>query len=155
MCAHQYVDRNRSSTGDHREVVTKLLKARPKNTAAKGFGPRGALARLHMAVRSDKEKDAWVQEARVDAIVGSCARSLPSVKSGILCYTAFIGCVITCTVAVCFLHARHVQMPLEERKGIIFLPTLQRSSLGLPSFAQRGLGPIILDILKQHVFLLG
>ena len=36
----------------------------------------------------------WVEDARVGAIVGSCRRSLPSVRSGIVCYVAFVDAVI-------------------------------------------------------------
>ena len=43
--------------------------------------------------------DRWYAKARADAIIGSCARSLPSVKGGCLCYIAFPKCVLSKTQA--------------------------------------------------------
>ena len=50
-----------------------------------------ALKQLDLRDRTQTEIDVWMEEARVDAIIGSCALSLPSVKSGTRCYMAFVG----------------------------------------------------------------
>ena len=50
-----------------------------------------ALRHLDLKGRSQREIDAWIEEARVDAILGSCARSLPCVRSGARCYMALVG----------------------------------------------------------------
>ena len=47
-----------------------------------GLGPRKAMTALSKAVTSDEELLAWLQSARVNAIVGSCPKSLKSAKSG-------------------------------------------------------------------------
>ena len=36
-------------------------------------------------------QDVWLEEARLQAILGSCARSKNSVKCGIRCYMSFVG----------------------------------------------------------------
>ena len=55
---------------------------------AVGCGPRGALRTLEDDGQSMSE---WMQEARLNAIFGSCQLSIKSVKSGIRCYIAFVG----------------------------------------------------------------
>jgi len=54
-------------------------------------GPRAALRELQLSSRSAVERRIWVEEARFDAILGSCPRSLTSVKSGLNAYIAFVG----------------------------------------------------------------
>ena len=68
-----------------------LLRMRPENRRADRLGPRAALRRLQRQGLSKDEKEAWIEGARVDAILGNCNRSLDSVKSGIRCYLAFAG----------------------------------------------------------------
>ena len=50
-----------------------------------------ALRQLDFEGCSQSAIDVWVEEARIDAIIGSCALSLKSVKSGTRCYMAFVG----------------------------------------------------------------
>ena len=45
-------------------------------------------------MHDNSEKRRWLEEARLDAILGSCPYSLASVKSGLRCYLAFAGCHI-------------------------------------------------------------
>ena len=68
-----------------------LLQVRPANRSAEGLGPRAALRKLGQQNLSRDEKEAWIEGARIDAILGNCSRSLASVKSGFRCYTAFAG----------------------------------------------------------------
>ena len=53
-------------------------------------GPRKALKSFALSLKSDAEKAAWLEQARVDAILGSCKGSMPSVRSGVACYIAFV-----------------------------------------------------------------
>ena len=66
-----------------------LMKDRAVFTEAKGCGPRDALKRVMSTVKSEAEKNAYMQGARLDAILGSCLASMPSVRSGVRCYLAF------------------------------------------------------------------
>ena len=50
-----------------------------------------ALRQLDFEGCSQSAIDVWMEEARIDAIIGSCALSLKSVKSGTRCYMAFVG----------------------------------------------------------------
>jgi hypothetical protein len=53
-------------------------------------GPRKALKDFALSHKSAAERVAWLEQARVDAILGSCRGSLASVKSGVRCYIAFV-----------------------------------------------------------------
>ena len=68
-----------------------LLKQREDNKTAKGCGPMAALKRAQLEEKSEQGKDEWLEKARIDAILGSCRLSLPSVRSGIRCYAEFAG----------------------------------------------------------------
>ena len=56
-----------------------------------GLGPKAATQRLELHGMDVREKQLWIEGARIDAIVGNCRLSLASVKSGIRCYIAFAG----------------------------------------------------------------
>ena len=63
---------------------------RTENPGLQGMGPRRALKVLALVQKSAVERSAWLEQARLDAIVGSCRGSLGSVKSGVRCYVAFV-----------------------------------------------------------------
>jgi len=44
-----------------------------------------------LKLKTESEKRLWVEESRVQAILGSAPRSLPTIFSGIRTYVAFIG----------------------------------------------------------------
>ena len=73
-----------------RQKVEKALLDRAHNNFSKGVGPRKALQKLHNADLNAEQKSKWMETARLDAILGSCCRSMPSVKSGIRMYLAFV-----------------------------------------------------------------
>ena len=57
-----------------------------------GGGPRKAVRALqiHFDSTAGIDRAAWLEDARVEAIVGSCRKSIESVKSGLRCYLAFV-----------------------------------------------------------------
>lgn len=55
-----------------------------------GIGPLAAVKQLRLQDRTAEERQAWVESARLDAILGVCSRTIPSLKSGIRCYIAFV-----------------------------------------------------------------
>ena len=63
---------------------------RTENPGLQGMGPRRALKVLALVQKSAVERSAWLEQARLDAIVGSCKGSLGSVKSGVRCYVAIV-----------------------------------------------------------------
>ena len=79
----------RHSRVKQKHKIECLMKDRAVFTEAAGFGPRDALKRVMSTVKSEAEKNAYMQGARLDAILGSCLASLPSVRSGVRCYLAF------------------------------------------------------------------
>ena len=74
-----------------RAMVDTLLVAPQQDTCCVGLGPRAALQHAGLAEMCEADKKQWLEDARVAAILGACPRSLPSVRSGILCYMGFIG----------------------------------------------------------------
>ena len=65
----------------------------PGNAAldVRGVGPQSALKRLKSSVdlATPEKRSNWVEQARVSALLGSCPRSIASVKSGLRCYMNF------------------------------------------------------------------
>ena len=62
-------------------------------TATKSQGPRASMNDVDFSVMGSRDKLKWVCDARITAILGSNARTLPSVRSGVRCYLAFAGLV--------------------------------------------------------------
>ena len=52
-------------------------------------GPQRALQQLQVNVAEPGSRETWIEQARVQALIGSCPRSLPSVLSGMRCWFAF------------------------------------------------------------------
>ena len=72
-----------------RKRLENLLKDRDVCKDAEGLGPRAALKKKMQTLFSDEEKRLFVESARLDAILGSCPGSLPSLRSGVRCYISF------------------------------------------------------------------
>jgi len=68
-----------------------LFQDRPNNTHARERGPREAIESAGLETMSGAQREVWLEEARVDAILGACRLSMKSVRSGIKCYLAFAG----------------------------------------------------------------
>ena len=67
-----------------------LDRPRAPNTASVGRGPMAALLALDSGL-TEGEISAWLEETRLDAILGASSRSHKSVRSGIRCWMAFVG----------------------------------------------------------------
>ena len=65
--------------------------SRPERVVATGVGPRATLVRTNLQAMYPHVKKAWVQEARLTAILGNRASTLKSLRSGVCCYITFIG----------------------------------------------------------------
>ena len=72
------------------EAAVGTATKRPANTDAAGVGPSQALKRLAFGKMAQRDIDEWAERARVDAILGSCSRSLKEMKCGVRCYKAFV-----------------------------------------------------------------
>ena len=70
--------------------VCELLKTRPRNNLAEHCGPRAALRKLAAGLGSHSEKQAYIQQASLDAILGACPKTMDSLKCGIRCYEAYV-----------------------------------------------------------------
>ena len=87
-------------------VVAQLEERRPPNTAAARRGPMAAMQATNEKVVSERDRLEFLEESRLDAILGSCSRSHKSVRSGIRCWMAFVGeastpCVSPCLLVAC------------------------------------------------------
>ena len=69
------------------------LADRPRNITSEYAGPREALRRLQLGDLTFQERVVWRENARIDAILGSCRLSLKSVRSGIRHWFAYIDSV--------------------------------------------------------------
>ena len=58
---------------------------------ANGVGPAAALKRLKLEDRTPGERCAWIETARLDAILGGMRLPLPSLRTGLRCYVAFVS----------------------------------------------------------------
>ena len=59
-----------------------------------GVGPRRALKRLKAFLPNGTAKIEWVQQSRLNAILGSAAKSRASFVSGLRCYLEFTSAVL-------------------------------------------------------------
>ena len=57
-------------------------------------GPRKAMKTMQLDRMSVAENKVWLESARLEAVLGSCRRSLPSVRSGLRCYVAFVKAIV-------------------------------------------------------------
>ena len=64
---------------------------RLKNPEIPIGGPRAACENLELTGMSDELRLQWLEDARVNAILGSCKLSLKSVQSGWRAFRAFAG----------------------------------------------------------------
>ena len=60
-----------------------------KDAIRTNVGPRTTIAGIADGLLTEQERLAWAAKARIHAIIGGCQASLPSVKSGMRCYSAF------------------------------------------------------------------
>ena len=80
---------------EQREVLQLALQ--PKDQVGQldvGKGPAKAVKNLGGLFKTGVVAEEWLQEARMDAVVGSCKKSLPSVRSGVRCYMAFVDATV-------------------------------------------------------------
>lgn len=72
-------------------VVSLLEQQRLPTAAAARRGPMAVMKAVEDTVVSTRQKQEWLAESRLDAILGACSRSHKSVRSGIKCWMAFVG----------------------------------------------------------------
>jgi len=82
---------------------------RTPNRTAVGRGPRAALRNALLSEMCLDAKLDWVEQARLDAILGACRLSMESWRSGVRCYVAYIG-ACCCNVVGLGLLVNHVRM---------------------------------------------
>ena len=69
---------------DQDKMVSQVLSSAGSSSAQLDVvvdtGPRKALAKLQLEKMSITENRVWLESARIEAVLGSCRRSLPSVR---------------------------------------------------------------------------
>ena len=73
------------------DPVNLLVMPKCSRTEIVGQGPKAANAHMRFDKMKPGEKLDWLEEARVMAILGSCSRTMPSLRSGVRCFLAFAG----------------------------------------------------------------
>ena len=106
LCGRRVVEARVPRPAGQREQVEALVRQRPVNDTSAGRGPRAALKCVGLRDMSNDGKAAWLEESRLDAILGNCRLSIPSVLSGVRCYIAFAGlfsclCLVSCCHRAC------------------------------------------------------
>ena len=99
---------------------------RPANSTAAGLGPMAALQSLDERGVSLTAKKAWLEESRLDAILGASSRSHKSVRSGTRCWMAFVGAYVhSRSRAYSYIKCIHVCAgKYDQAKRQYFLPPL-------------------------------
>jgi hypothetical protein len=77
--------------------IVAIPREREVRTQAMGLGPRAALRRANLGSMSCEKKKAWIEEARLDALLGHKTATLRSLRSGVACYITFAGKCFTST----------------------------------------------------------
>ena len=77
---HLFVHRCRCAAQTKVDVQQILSKSMPTTSHAVGHGPKAALRVWQCSRMNVAETVAWLEEARLESILGSCRRSLPSVR---------------------------------------------------------------------------
>lgn len=97
---------------------------------AHGVGPRKALAKLDLESMTDAARTLWIEDARIEAILGATVRTLPSVRSGLTCFAAFVGecarvwggvCLRGCGLG-CLCQIKHIRRVSARTSGLTSRP---------------------------------
>ena len=101
------------------EGLALLDQRQPINSASAGLGPMAALRSLDERRLGPDEKLTWLEESRLDAILGASSCSHKSVRSGIRCWMAFVGTHVllaaVCPVLVLSLGCADKYDPVKKR----------------------------------------
>ena len=125
--------------------VDALSIVRPQSENARGRGPRAALVASGIGKMSRCARDRWLEDARLEALLGNRKATLTSLKSGVKCYISFVGKVCAAThVHDMFQASFFLQTPAAESVPGTFLRVWILSSHGRPYFDQKIHFPIIL-----------
>ena len=100
-----FVNNYRTPEKKSEDVLQALELPHQVNTLAAGGGPGQALQELQRKGLCARKMAAWVQSARMDAILGGLQQTtMASLRSGLRCYIAFVGgiiCFFMCTCLLC------------------------------------------------------
>ena len=77
------------------DIMQALAAPRVPATQAVGRGPQAALKVWQSERRSVGQTRTWLEEARMEAVLGSCRRSLPSVRCACMnCVLVQLACIM-------------------------------------------------------------
>ena len=89
-----------------------------------GAGPRSALKLLGADLGSVEETTLWIERATMEAILGGMRLSLKSLKSGLSCYTAFVGTYMLASTRTLVSLCQIVAGRCFPKHGLPFPPSL-------------------------------
>ena len=120
-----------------RGVIEGLMSSREAPVVSAGRGPRAALKAVGLKHMSAAQRDTWLEDSRLDAILGNCRLSIPSFRSGVRCYLAFVGAPMLRhggDVCVCVTSWFRAQMRCDQLVASIFHLISMCCSRGLQIF---------------------
>ena len=98
-----------SANRAHADIFLSIDRKREANVTARDVGPVAAAKRMRLEELTASQRTAWIEEARLDAILGGLRLSIPSLRSGLRCYLAFVS--KRCVAIAVFGDVTHVVVP--------------------------------------------
>jgi hypothetical protein len=83
-----------SARSSSEPVMDVMASAKSDVLCVKNKGPRAVIDELAKSFPTDHARECWIEEARLAAIIGSCARSKRETKCGMRCWIAFARSVL-------------------------------------------------------------
>ena len=121
--------------------VDALSMVHPQSENARGRGPRAALVASGIGKMSRCARDRWLEDARLEALLGNRKATLTSLKSGVKCYISFVGKVC----AACHVH--------DMFQHLSFCRRLRQKVCQVLS-SESGYSPRMVDLIsiKRYIF---
>jgi hypothetical protein len=99
----------RARTIDHFDTIDALLTLPEHCLDRTASGPRAIVKSLQFEKLTMHQRCQWRHEATRLAILGPFAKSLPSLRSGVKCYIAFAGVLLSCILSLWVVVACSIQ----------------------------------------------
>ena len=85
--------RARTPRRQQKEQIEERMAGSAQLEVARGGGPRKALQEVTNVLVTGRDRERFIEKARIDAILGACPRSLPQLRSGVRLFASFVDSV--------------------------------------------------------------
>ena len=83
----------RTPRRQQKEQIEERMAGSEQLEVARGGGPRKALQEVTNVLVTGRDRERFIEKARIDAILGACPRSLPQLRSGVRLFASFVDSV--------------------------------------------------------------